>query len=128
MATLENTSFLDLDLCEEAISVESNEVVTTVIDLSIVKEASCAYVILGKNICYTVTVTNNSDVELLDVMFRDPLPSGLVYVEGSLEVDGTPVEPATTSPDLTYLLESVPAGGEPVVITFCATAVGNTEA
>ena len=120
-----NQTFLDLELCEEAVTVQSNQVETDIIDLTIVKSASCNVALVGGKICYKVTITNNSDVDLEYIMFRDPLAPNLTYIEGSFEVDGTPQTPTIVGNELQYEL-TIPAIEEdeppvPVVITFCVT-------
>ena len=117
---------LDFDMCRDAISVQSNPADTEIIDLQVTKSASRTAVFVGDNICYTVTVFNNSDVDLEELAFSDVLMSNLAYVEGSFEVDGVAVTP-TISPDneLSYLIPLV-AGGATVVVTFCVTVTSLT--
>ena len=120
MGTLGNHSFLDFNLCEEAIVVQSESVETEVIDITIKKEASCGFVIKGGKICYTITIDNKSDVELEDVTFRDPLDQNLTYEEDSFEVDGHKVQPEIEDNVITHKL-NIPA--ETIIeIKFCAIA------
>ncbi|MCL2755600.1 MAG: DUF11 domain-containing protein [Firmicutes bacterium] len=127
---LENKAFLDLELCGEAVSVDSGEPTEVdIIDLQITKTANCAYAILGGNICYTVTIVNNSDVDFTDgemgeITFRDPLADNLEYVDDSFEYGTDPdnLTPGTPNIDgnnvITFDL-AIPAG-ETMYIEFCA--------
>jgi len=114
-----NQTFLDLELCEEAVTVSSNQVETDIIDLQITKTASCNVAVVGGTICYLITIFNNSEVDLEDILFRDPLAPNLTYKVGSFEVNGTPETPTIIGNELQYVL-TIPAG-ETVEIDFCAT-------
>jgi len=129
MATLGNQTFLDLELCSEGVSVPSNTVTTDIIDLQITKAASCPYMVVGGEICYTVAIVNNSDIDFDDtgtdslgqITFRDPLDSNLSYVPDSFTVDtGDGPEPAipdVTAGVITYDFNI--GAGETVLISFC---------
>ena len=122
-----NQSFLDLELCNGAVSAESNIIETEIIDLQIEKEASCAYAIVGGRICYTVTVTNNSDHSFDDsglgmLTFRDVLASNVRYIDGTFQIDGNDATPTIDADNvMTYTFEIPPH--ESVVITFCVRVV-----
>jgi len=115
MPTLSNITALDFELCEEAMTVHSNEVETRIIDLKITKSASCAFAIVGGRICYTVTIETNTAIE--NVTFRDTLANELEYIAGSFEVNGTPHTPTIVGNEIQYTF-NLPAGT--TVITFCA--------
>jgi len=125
MPLMQNQTFLDFELCEEAVSVESGITEVDVIDLRISKQASCDMVVVGKDVCYTVTIVNNSDVSL-DVTFRDPLDVNAVYVEESFTItvgSGQPVQVEPTIDPVTNIMThpiTIPAG-ETVVVEFCVT-------
>jgi len=134
MPIQENKIFLDLTLCNQAVSAESPPATTDVIDLQITKVSNCEYAVVGGNICYTTTIVNNSDVDFVDgemggIIFRDPLTSNLEYVLGSFEYtigseppvqDDPVVDPITNV--LTYDSLEIPAG-ETAVVTFCVKVV-----
>jgi len=113
-----NQSFLDLELCQEAVTASSNTVETQILDISLIKEASCGYVIAGGKLCYTVKIVNNSDMELTDVVFRDPLPDNLTYVEDSFVVDGEEETPTMDGDNVLIYTLTVPPNST-VVIEFC---------
>jgi len=120
---LTNQSFLDLELCEEVATASSNIVETEIIDLNMIKEANCGYAVVGGKICYTITITNNSAIELVDVVFRDPLPNNLTYVEGSFTVDDDSQTPIIDANNVLSYTLTIPSSST-LVIKFCTT-VGN---
>lgn len=123
MATLGNTTYLDFDLCEEGVSVESNQAEVNIIDLSLTKVASCSRAVVGGRICYTITISNNCGEEIEDVTFRDPLDSNLEYITGSFEIDGVPTAPTSTAGGvIIYTPMTIPI--DTTVITFCVRVLG----
>jgi len=127
MPTLGNQTFLDLELCEDAITVSSNEVDVDIIDLQITKAASCNMAVVGGEICYTVTIINNSDVDFTEegagtITFRDPIDSNLSYKDDSFTVSNDlDAEPTFVGNELTYELSI--GAGETVTIAFCVTVI-----
>lgn len=122
MATVGNEALLDLTLCGQAVSVTSNQADVDIIDLQVTKAASCSLVLLGGEVCYTVTVVNNSTVNLTGVTFRDPLASNLTYVTGSFQVDGVPEVPTISGNEIQYTFDIT--AGSTVTFDFCATVTG----
>ncbi|WP_199188325.1 DUF7933 domain-containing protein [Deinococcus arcticus] len=102
---------------------ESNPVQNGVFNqanLSMVKTSSPDRVAYGQTITYTFTVTNRSATAALQtIRVQDTLPAGLVYIEGSSRLNGTPIVPTVTG--RTYVWE-IPglAPGASAVITFDA--------
>ena len=126
MPQFTNQSYLDLELCESPVCIESNTVTTDIIELTIEKQADCNMTVIGGTICYTVTIKNNSDIEL-ETVFRDPLASNLVYITGSFMVDGQHRTPSYD--EQTHVL-SYPLTLEPhceVVIRFCVKVYSPTD-
>jgi len=133
MAKQQNQVFAEIELCGEAVSAQSQVSEVDVIDLTINKEADCAYVLVGGNICYTVTITNSSDVdfandELGGVIFRDPLASNVTYVENSFNYtinDGSPdpqpvyVEPSINADNVMTYDNIELEAGHSAVVKFC---------
>ena len=120
MPLLTNTTFMDFTLCGDAVSVQSTPSEVDIIDLQITKVAACAYAVVGGEICYTVTIFNNSETELTDVLFRDPLAANLEYVEESFEVDGDAEEPTIVGNELQYTFDTI-APGATIEVEFCVT-------
>jgi uncharacterized repeat protein (TIGR01451 family) len=58
-------------------------------DVSIAKSASPDPVLVGENLTYTLTVTNNGPYTASTVSVQDPVPSGTTYVSSSPGCDDT---------------------------------------
>lgn len=72
---------------------------------------------VGETVRYTVTLTNTCESPLTGVFFRDSVPNGLVFVPGSVTVNGAPDTAA--DPDIGFALPDVPGGGT-VTVAFSA--------
>jgi len=127
---LENQSFLDLELCAQAVEAQSNITETSVVDLTVTKVASQQCVLVNGQLCYTVTISNNSDIPFTDVVFRDPLGQYMQYVPGTFTINGSAATPTVDQDNvLSYSPISVPvadvvSGPGTVVINFCVTVTG----
>lgn len=73
-------------------SLESNEIATELAigSLNMVKSVNKNYATIGDILTYTVVLTNNGNILLSDIVFKDILPNGATFVTGSVTVDGTP--------------------------------------
>ena len=107
---------MPLSECVGPFVFESNDVETDIVDLQIIKEV-CPYALLGQDICYTVTVLNNSNIDITGLLFSDELADNLTYVAGSFEVDGNFETPMMADNIIQYPID-IMAGGE-VIIKFC---------
>ena len=67
-------------------------VTTPVIDVQIssLKAVDRAYAVTGDELTYTVTISNNGNVDLFGMIFRDPVPAGTSFVDNSVIIDGIP--------------------------------------
>ncbi|MCL2755603.1 MAG: DUF11 domain-containing protein [Firmicutes bacterium] len=102
--------------CYGPFNFTSNQAQVEIIDLDITK-TTCPYALKGRDICYTVIVSNNSDVDMFGILFSDELDENLTYVPGSFEVDGDPQTPMMFENIIQYPLD-VQAGGY-MTIKFC---------
>jgi len=84
-----------------------------------VKTASSTDIELGDTIVFTVTFTNGSLLPMTDIMFKDPLSDGLVFVPESVTINGDACE--YCDPNDGFALPDLEAG-EVVTVTFLATA------
>ncbi len=56
--------------------------------LSVVKSVDKTYAVKGETLTYTITITNEGNVDINDIYFRDNIPQGTTFVENSVIVDG----------------------------------------
>ena len=102
---------------------ESEEVSTQIIDLQIIK-TTCPYALVGQEICYTITITNNGDIDAFGVVFKDVLADNMTYVMGSFEVDGIFYTPAIAENVIQYRIDIY--AGIPITIKFCVKVLVKT--
>lgn len=84
-----------------------------------VKTASQSTVSIGETIQYTVTLENTCTQPLTDIFFRDAIPDGLVFVPGSVIVNGTLMPGA--DPETGFMIPNIP-GGETAEVIFSVRA------
>ena len=58
--------------------------------LSVTKAVDKAFATIGENLTYTIVITNIGNVDATNVIFLDPTPANVVFVIGSVTVNGTP--------------------------------------
>lgn len=73
--------------------------------LSVVKSVDKTYAVKGEKLVYTITVTNEGNVEINDIIFTDNIPQGVTFVENSVYVNS--VNYPTYSPDVGYSMGSL---------------------
>ncbi len=56
---------------------------SNIVDLALTKTASPNPVLVGQNLTYTLTVTNNGPSTAANVLVNDPLPAGVTFVSAS---------------------------------------------
>lgn len=112
--------------------VDSNTVETNIASLLLLKTAP-QYVKLGENLTYTISLTNDGEVPLTNVIITDTLPTGTSYVSSSgatfislvgqvltLQVNSIPIN-ATVNVSITVKVNTLPA--DPYTITNNISAV-----
>jgi uncharacterized repeat protein (TIGR01451 family) len=121
MSRIENQAFIDIESCEEMLTLESNEEQVTKVELEIVKTAGCRYTIAGGTIRWCTKIKNNSGIDVEDITFRDILAQGTSYVADSFTVNGAPATPTYIADmrKLTYHIAEIEEGEE---ITICFRA------
>lgn len=110
----------------------SNIVETNIASLLLVKNAP-QYVKLGDNLTYTISLTNDGEVPLTNVIITDTIPTGTSYVSSSgatfisqvgqvitLQVNSIPIN-ATVNVSITVKVNTLPA--DPYTITNNISAV-----
>ncbi len=93
--------------------------------LSITKTDSPDPVIIGQNITYTVTATNNGPSTTTNTVISDVLPTGLTLVSANFSVNGGPAQTATNTAGTISTSNFSLNQGQAAVLTIIAT-VGST--
>lgn len=114
---IKNKACIELELCGKKETVDSNETETEIIKLEVKKEANCKYVIAGGCIEYTITICNDSDVNLCDLEFKDILAHNTEFKQGSFKVNGISKVATVFNNILSYKIAELKENGE-IVITF----------
>jgi len=114
---IENKAYLDIEACDEGLTLESNEAEVYTIDIDITKEAGCRYVVPGGTIKWCTTIKNNSEIDIEDLLFRDVLAAGTSYVTGSFTVNGAHHTPTISGQTLTYHIDRIDEDDE-IIICF----------
>lgn len=107
-----------LNILGESESGTSNSVETDVVfvDLSsITKSQSDDYAAIGDEITYSITFTNDGNVDANNVVLTDIDPAGTTFVAGSVKIDG--VDAALEDPNLGIPIGTV-VPGQTVTVTF----------
>ena len=97
-----NKSQIEIEACDEKIVIASNEEVVHKLHLEVIKTAGCNITAVGHHIKYCVSVKNESNVDLYDLLFKDTIAPHTSYVTGSFRVDGQPKTPIVQGNTLTY--------------------------
>jgi|GEM_PF-2389494 len=115
---MENRAFLNFELCGQRRTIQTNPVVVHPFDIEFEKFGpACGHIINGENVSFRISMRNNSQVNLRNVDFRDPLPHGLVYVPHTFRVNGRREHPTINHGAIEFRLQHFQAGTE-VNITF----------
>ncbi len=99
-------------------NLDSNLVECDVQDITVVKKQNGVTTVIeaitGDIIIYEIEITNTGGSEITDLGVEDTLHPKLMYVEGSMELNGNPVKPIIShnSTDntnlLIYVIDSIP--------------------
>ena len=65
-----------------------------------------AFAVKGETLTYTVTFTNEGNININDIYFTDNIPQGTTFVEKSVRINGQNI-PAYR-PDIGYRVASLP--------------------
>lgn len=73
--------------------------------ISVVKSVDKTFAVKGETLTYTITVTNEGALDLIDIFFTDGIPQGTTFVENSVTLNGTKMP---YSPESGYYLTNLP--------------------
>ena len=107
--SIANSSELAVTLNNKNFNLTSNVVEVQIInnEVSMYKYASSSAVISGDTLTYTIEITNDGTFENTDLVFKDELPEGVSFVEGTVKVDG--VTQADANPVTGFSLRNLTA-------------------
>lgn len=111
-----------IDPANQPVVVEGiTNTVTTVVNvgsLSATKSVSKAYATIGDVLTYTVNILNNGNVLAKNVNFRDVIPNGLTFVDGSVTINN--VAYPSYNPYASFTIGNI-VSGDSAVVKFEAT-------
>ena len=84
-----NQTNVGFELESTQFSLDSNVLTINIIDndISLLKTASSNVVKTGDQLTYTITITNNGEIENTNLFFTDTLPDTVEFVAGSVKVN-----------------------------------------
>ena len=74
--------------------------------LSVVKSVDKAFALKGDTLTYTVTFTNEGNMNINDIYFTDNIPQGTTFVEKSVMINGQNI--SAYRPDIGYSVANLP--------------------
>lgn len=118
--TFVNQSNVQFEISGTQYNVSSNEVSVHILDnqVYLLKTADKTIVKSKDVVTFTITITNDGELENTNMMFSDPLPTGATFVAGSVKIDDE--EKADLNPTTGFALSNLAAGGQ-IKIEFQVT-------
>ncbi|MCR8842634.1 hypothetical protein NQ117_02980 [Paenibacillus sp. SC116] len=107
--------------------IDTDTVVITVAQDAVLvrKSANAADVIVGEEVTYEIVVENQSNVTALQPIVTDFIPPGLVFVDGTLLVNGSALPDVDIGAGIS--IPDIPAGGQSTIsFVLFANAFPNT--
>ena len=112
-----NRAELDIFDCDEVVTIRSNPVVTRKVSVTLEKCQSKRCVVEGDKQHYTVKIKNCSGFDLENAIFKDFIPNGMQFIQGSFKVNGRCENPCINGRVLEFKLCRVP-NNENVIVEF----------
>lgn len=112
---IRNTASVELDLCGKKEIVSSNEIEINKIILKIKKE-SCGCALIDSELEYKVIISNDSDLAVCDLLFKDTIHERTDYVHGSFEVNGEKKTPIISGQTLCYNISEIKECSEILIV------------
>ena len=109
---MENKAFLQFELCGRKRTIETNPVELRPFEIRFEKFADCRHVIPGESTEFRIKIQNQSDVNLRNVEFCDPLHHGLEYVQNTFRVNGRHHHPTIHRNRIEFVIECLHANTE----------------
>ena len=118
--TFVNQSNVQFEISGTQYNVSSNEVSVHILDnqVYLLKTADKTIVKSQDVVTFTIRITNDGGLENTNMMFSDPLPTGVTFVGGSVKIDDE--VKADLNPTTGFALSNLAAGGQ-IKIEFQVT-------
>ncbi|MCL2228809.1 MAG: hypothetical protein FWC00_03190 [Firmicutes bacterium] len=113
-----NKAELEIEGCEDAFVVESNQTEVDIVDITLTKTSGCHFAVVGGTISYCVKIENHSGEIVPDALFKDVLSSRVSYVTGSFTVDGTHETPTISGNTISYEIPELHPSPSSTMICF----------
>lgn len=115
-----NQTTIQFEIAGTQYSVSSNEVSVHILDnqVYLLKTADKTIVKSKDVVTFTITITNDGELENTNMLFSDLLPTGATFVEGSVKIDDE--EKDDLNPTTGFALSNLAAGGQ-IKIEFQVT-------
>lgn len=112
-----NEAELEIFDCDEVIKVKSNRVVAKKVDVKIEKCQSKRCVVEGDKEHYTIKIKSECGFDLENAIFKDFVPFGMKYINGTFKVNGKHENPQLIGRVLEFKLHKI-CRDEIIVIEF----------
>ena len=115
-----NQTAIQFEIAGTQYDVSSNQITIHILDnkVYLLKTADKTIVKSQDVVTFTITITNDGELENTNMMFSDPLPTGATFVAGSVKIDDE--EKAELNPTTGFALSNLAAGGQ-IKIEFKVT-------
>ena len=115
--SIANSTQMSVNLDSKTFTLNSNEATIKVLnnEVYLLKQANATAVKSGDTIIYTITISNDGELDNTNLFFTDPIPSGTTFVSGSVKVDNQ--SQPTYDPTVGFNLQDLSAG-QSITIEF----------
>lgn len=104
---ISNSTQITLTADSKQFQINSSEVKVRVLhnNVYVLKSANTTAVKSGDELIYTITISNDGELENTDLFFSDPIPTGTTFVDGSVKVND--IEKAGINPADGFALDDL---------------------
>ena len=102
-----NEAELEIFDCDEIIKVKSNRVVAKKVDVKLEKFQSKRCVVEGDKESYTIKIKSGCGFDLENAIFKDLIPFGMKYINGTFKVNGKHENPQLIGRALEFKLHKI---------------------
>ncbi|MCL2631295.1 MAG: hypothetical protein FWD49_07260 [Firmicutes bacterium] len=113
---VKNKAFVDIILCNDKHTAETEEIKSYIVDIEVTKTQSCPYVFRGGMLTYCTHIHNKVGIPIPNLKFYDILDNGVEYVLDSFRVNDSPATPDIDGKEISYYINELPPND---TITIC---------